>query len=419
MKLMRLFILVCCITLLNGCASLGKGMMEAVLEQKTEDDRICKIIGQPFQGIFPLVKDPTSTTKVLMVHGVGTHEPGYSTQLLEGLAKKMKLNKISKIPRDIDLTKAFDATKELGKLKITRVSNGDNSQELLFYEMTWSAITHDLKQVLSYDSAEESSYRRATINNAFKEFLNDSAPDPMIYLGKSQEDILLAFSKAFCWMIAYEDWDDLPETSNQVCLPSKLAIESMRNNHYVIISHSLGSRIAIDGLQRIARLAGDKKSEIRKAWGLLEEFKQAFKEKHIPIFMLANQLPLLQLGRELPEVTGERDAYCHAEAEHYNSRLLSETNIIAFSDPNDILSYGIPPGFMLNNIDSRLCAYKTNITINVANIVDLMGVSYANPLEAHSGYKTDDRVLSLIVNGIGNENTSPIVKERCEIVTTD
>jgi len=122
MKLMRLFILVCCITLLNGCASLGKGMMEAVLEQKTEDDRICKVIGQPFQGIFPLVKDPTSTTKVLMVHGVGTHEPGYSTQLLEGLAKKMKLNKISKIPRDIDLTKSFDATKELGKLKITRVS---------------------------------------------------------------------------------------------------------------------------------------------------------------------------------------------------------------------------------------------------------------------------------------------------------
>jgi len=419
MKLIRLFFMICCITLLNGCASISKGVTEAVLEQKTEDARICQIKGQPFQGIFPLVKDPTSTTKVLMVHGVGTHEPGYSAQLLEGLAKKMGLNKISKIPKEIDLTKEFDATKELGRLRITRISNGDNSQELLFYELTWSEITHGHKQILSYDSSEESSYRRATINNAFKKFINDSAPDPMIYLGKSQEDILRGFTKAFCWMVAYEDWDDLPDTSNQVCFPSKLAIESMRNNHYVFISHSLGSRIVTDALQRMAEVVDDKQSDVSKAWGLTDEFKQAFQEQHIPIFMLANQLPILQLGRELPEVTGQRDAYCRADGAHYNSRLLNQTYVIAFSDPNDILSYAIPPGFMMNNIDSRLCAYKTNITINVANVVDLMGISYANPLEAHSGYKTDDRVLSLIINGIGNENTSPIVKERCELLTTD
>ena len=79
--------------------------------------------------------------------------------------------------------------------------------------------------------------------------------------------------------------------------------------------------------------------------------------------MLSNQLPMLQLGRKLPEVTGQWDAYCRADGEHYNSRVLSETSIIAFSDPNDILSYVIPQGFVDQYIDPRLCADTTNINI--------------------------------------------------------
>jgi len=82
MKLMRLFILVCCITLLSGCASFG-------------DNRRCEIRGKPFQGLYPLIKDSANTTKVMMVHGMSKNEPGYSTQLREGLAKKMGLNRIS------------------------------------------------------------------------------------------------------------------------------------------------------------------------------------------------------------------------------------------------------------------------------------------------------------------------------------
>ena len=157
-----------------------------------------------------------------------------------------------------------------------------------------------------------------------------------------------------------------------------------------------------------------------KTWGLADKFVQAFKENHIPIFMLANQLPLFQLGQNLPEITGQRDAYCRADGEHYDSRILSETDIIAFSDPNDMLSYSIPHGFSDRYIDSRLCTKTTNININVARVVDIFGVEIASPLEAHSGYHTDERVIAMIVNGIDNENTSQIVKERCTtMITTD
>jgi len=48
-----------------------------------------------------------------------------------------------------------------------------------------------------------------------------------------------------------------------------------------------------------------------------------------------------------------------------------------------------------------------------------LGIDMANPLEAHIAYETDDRVLAILTNGVGNENTSPIVNERCRILITD
>ena len=68
-------------------------------------------------------------------------------------------------------------------------------------------------------------------------------------------------------------------------------------------------------------------------------------KKHVHIFMLSNQLPMLQLGRELPEVTGQKADYCQSNGSKYTSRMFAETSIVAFSDPNDLLSYAIPHDF--------------------------------------------------------------------------
>lgn len=424
MKLIRLLLLICCLPLLNGCASLGKGMMEAVLEQKKEDTRLCQIKGKPFEGLFPMVKDPTKTAKVLMVHGVGTHIPGYSTQLLEGLSAEMKLDHISEITKNIEIkestiTDENPDPKKLGNLRITRSTNKDKSHELIFYELTWSEITNDQKRILTYDNSGEYSYRRAAINNVLKKFMNDTAPDPMLYLGDLQEAILISFAQSFCWMVSTK-WDDLPVTTDQACDASQLlnAIEDMKKDRYAFISHSLGSRIVIDGLQRIVAKLSDK-TNVKKNLIEGDKFIKTFQQLQFPIFMLSNQLPMLQLGRKLPDVTGERAAYCRADGAHYDLRRVSKASIIAFSDPNDILSYALPDGFIEQYIDSRLCAESTNININVAAVIDAFGIDMANPLEAHIAYETDDRVLAILTNGVGNENTSPLVNERCRILITD
>ena len=142
---------------------------------------------------------------------------------------------------------------------------------------------------------------------------------------------------------------------------------------------------------------------------------EALRGQRIPIYMLSNQLPILQMGRKLPEVIDQNDAYCQAEGKHYNSRIFAETSIIAFSDPNDILSYAIPDRFAERFLDSRLCVEITNININVAPVIDAFGLGeMANPLAAHSGYDGDDRVVSLIAKGIGHPRATPLIKERCQ-----
>jgi hypothetical protein len=55
----------------------------------------------------------------------------------------------------------------------------------------------------------------------------------------------------------------------------------------------------------------------------------------------------------------------------------------------------------------------------VAKIINAFSFGkVANPLEAHIGYDTDDRVVALIAKGIGNNRTSKMVNERCRWTET-
>jgi hypothetical protein len=406
--------------LLSGCASIGKGAAEAVLEKsEKEDTRQCQVWGEPFSGIEAELAKKNLKTKVMFVHGVGDHMPGYTTQFLEKLAKELNLNVRSEGQKNIELNTPLFPGKNLGNLRISHLLNEQNGKELTFYELTWSEITRQEKALLDFDNSGEYDFRRARMNAMLKKFSNDTGPDPIIYLGQSRVPILAAYAQSFCWM-ATKDWEELPDSGKHACLGlTDASAERIANNNYVIISHSLGSRIAIDGTQRIASLLANPEKHLGSNQIVTFSTKaiQALQNKRIPIFMLSNQLPILQLGRELPEVAGQEASYCDPKGANYNKRMLSETEIIAFSDPNDLLSYGIPPGFAEKYIDSRLCARITNVNINIAKIMDAFGMTdLANPMQAHVGYDTDDRVVALIAKGIGNAGTSPLIKKRCEFV---
>jgi len=412
---MKLIFIVTLALVLSGCTSFGKGIAEAFLESQVEEDKkICDIIGKSFGGIKSSFAKTEGKTKLLQIHGVGHHVPGYSTEFLNKLADELDMPVRNSQYKEIQLTHPRFPDKKLGVLRVKRLLNEEETQELLFYELTWSEITARKKAELEYDTSGEYSYRRAEINDILKKFSNDTSPDPMIYLGHRHDEILASFTTAFCWMISAE-WDQLPDRSNQHCNPlTEEALANLSVDDYAFVSHSLGSRITIDGMQSIAKQLTDKNEQDK----LLPEestFINEFRNKKITIYMLSNQLPLLQMGRKPPEVIGESKEYCRANGIHYNNRIIDNTSIIAFSDPNDLLSYAIPEGFIEKNLDSRLCIDITNITINVVDVFDLFGFGeLASPIGAHTAYESDDRVVALIAKGIGNPNTAPLIREKCK-----
>jgi hypothetical protein len=398
--------------MLSGCASLGKGITEAILEkQDTEDTRQCQVTGSKFSGLKPQLEAPGRKMKVLMVHGVGNHLSGYSTQFLEKLAKQLDLTITAKNDKNITLLSPKQPNKPLGNLRVRRYLNQDKSQELLFYELTWSEITAGDKAVLAYDNSGEQSFRRAEVNNMLKKFSNDTSPDPIIYLGEKREDILTAFAQSFCWMIQ-GGWESLPDDKQKLC--SSKEVTPFYNDSYAFVSHSLGSRITIDGLQRIASILGN-----GATGSLYSAEANVLKNKEMPIYMMSNQLPMLQLGRTLPEVSNQYQDYCQPDGGKYAQRMVAKTPVIAFSDPNDLLSYAIPFDFADKYLDSRLCIDVTNVNINVAKVYDVFGLGkLANPLDAHVGYDNDDRVIGLIARGIANEQVAPLVREKCQWTET-
>ncbi len=87
--------------LLSGCASIAKGVTQAILERSVEEDtRACHVEGPASSGLEALMKEQekereggqsTRVLKVLMVHGVGRHIPGYSGRLTEILMRELNL----------------------------------------------------------------------------------------------------------------------------------------------------------------------------------------------------------------------------------------------------------------------------------------------------------------------------------------
>ncbi|HRY25894.1 MAG: hypothetical protein H6852_03540 [Geminicoccaceae bacterium] len=413
---------------LAGCESFGRGVTQAVLEgtgEPAEDTRACEVEGRPFVGIEPFLAAQDALppfeegdtdrpeVKVLYVHGIGTHAPGHGTALRQNLATSLGLEIRAPRPKRIVIAHPEFPDQDLGEINVTRLTDASRRRDLLFYELTWSPITQPDKDLLAFDKEQDYVLRRAAVNQAMRTFVNDIAPDPLAYAGKKREPILMSVTQSICWMVS-RGWSDLPElTENTWCGPGLPGFgDRVTEDDFVIITHSLGSRATLDAMQALTQLPVTADPEIKR---LADDFAR----RDIQVFMLSNQLPLLEAGREGQQVVGQVDAYCGPNATK-PGRFFNKTQIIAFSDPNDLMSYPVPDQFADRYIESRLCPSVTNVTINVAAVNSLLGLGdVANPLGAHTGYGPDERVGALIARGAGNPNVAPVIAERCTWRETD
>ena len=214
------------------------------------------------------------------------------------------------------------------------------------------------------------------------------------------------------------NWDELPKDGIHACDAGKPEMlkrmqQIVETHDMAIITHSLGSRATIDALQLIAtRLQELQTPEAQRV-------AQVLKQQEMPVYMLANQLALLQLGSTPPPITGQRADYCSAGGKNFEQRLFTKTQIVAFNDPNDLLSFPIDNSFSSKYLDSRICADVTNVMINVTPAVTLPLIgAVANPMDAHTEYEVDARVIKLIADGVSSWENEQNLPEGCNWMET-
>lgn len=393
---------------LAACSGIARGVTQAVLDRKESgtQPKMCEIRGRPLTGVADSLDaqaaTPGKVTKVLMVHGISRHTPGYSARLQANMALALGMNATSEGYKEIhirrpDFTDDGGQMTPLGVLRVTKHANLEDGRTLLFYELTWSEVTEGARATLDFD--EGMGYRRADVNRIVKTFFNEAVSDLMVYRGYGQAKITGAVGQAVCWTFL-GGWDDLPgDGGAHVCAyGGPRMLEAVARDDYFFVSHSLGSRIVVDTLamavtrSQEARATHDPKTNA--VFDLLQD-------KEITVYMLSNQLPLLQLGIAQEGVFGAEGRYCGPGAPRAGERVFERLNLVAFSDPNDVLSYALPPGYAQRYIDSRLCAQVVNVDLNVVPVQSAFGVGFANPAGAHGGYQSSGRVADLIAHGVG------------------
>jgi hypothetical protein len=347
--------------------------------------------GARFPGITAgWTADGAAEVRVLFVHGMCTH--GESDWITTGwdptvLAYFHSTSVTRSTLSPVDGIGIYDREYEIGR----------NTISARF--LVWSPLTRDAKATLDFDNPPsyqppgQFTWKRATLNGQLKTLLlNDCLSDAVIYAGDQGSAIQGKLQDAICVAL------DGTLGGSGCDFP---AVNAHPNRRIIVVTESLGSRMVFDAIGALeSQVQGD------AAQAALDEALSPVTE----IFMLANQLPLLALARDTSATAVERRGHslvqalkviADARARHIARQqqqgrpvtFADTLTLVDFTDPNDLLSYRIPPN------DIALIGPNAR----VVNVLVSNGPSYfgyvENPYPAHTSYGLNPAVLRLLFGG--------------------
>lgn len=347
-----------------------------------------------FEGLEQSLKEPGSTSHVIIVHGMGESNPGYSCGLVTFVSKELGLRQTSPA-ESIELHNAPNHPPSF--IVVRTFGDANIPNRLRTYEVTWASITGALKHHLDYDSTDAKRRRRAVVNRLLKKnLMNDRLADPVIYLGALGEDIKCPvkylLSKLF----------DREQTS-QTCVPDDpnhkpLSIMQFTGTQRIsFITYSLGSRVTYDSIGEVLGHSNSTSSTL--------EFVVSPRVKLHAFYMLANQLPLLELAQRNPFHTNTFEALGVAGLQSGD-----RFSVVAFNDPNDLLSYDLPEEFAAANPS----VHFVNLSMPLARY---LSVGVVNPLGAHTNHDSNRVVQDLLMRGASVPDTEGVLRRSPAIWT--
>lgn len=313
-----------------------------------------RCVGQPdcprIQGISDVI-DRESRVNLLIIHGMGADSTTDYTPFTQSIADRLGLHLQKSADESIPGNPEGSAPARL--FERTYISK-DQSRQLMVYELHWWPLIQNSKSRLL---ADERYYPgdRARFNRGLKaNLVNMRVADPIIYLGPLGTAIK----------------DSVRYTLKKISAHSGAASGDTLQPT-VIVTESLGSEIAFAVLSEAQ--PGSHSYEITASTP--------------QVFMLANQLPLLRLAHEHPEKSEVSPFAAFAGPSITKIR----RQIVAVSDPSDLLSYPIPESISQDG----------TLFINVLRPIGhrLLGGNAVEPLGAHTGAKSDQLIIQMITCG--------------------
>lgn len=277
------------------------------------------------------------------------------------------------------------------------------------YAIVWSAAVTPWKRTLCYDASEvingvceiPAVHGRALLNSQLKSDLLDTRLSDVVFYVAEGQAIVPGVVEALQRIL-----------DGDVASPVKehgLARMSARQVPVFFMSESLGSKILLDSLLVIF---GDPPLPIARVStdvaGTLSRFG-AF-------FMAANQVAILSpraIGSSTDERCPKHDVLSHrARADCRIAQLAAllkqrkemrfPVRIVAFSDPNDLLSWKLEPYFAQLCREGYAFCDLGVVDIEVGNAFSWFGL-FENPIPAHTGYWKQRDVKRILDHGKTNE----------------
>lgn len=342
---------------------------------------------QTFPGIQQLLSTDLPL-RVLWVHGMCPHKEKWAAeratltgQLLGGVTWNTSTH------QNLD-----------GTTRATYRTVVDGAELEIDY-VIWSELTRPFNEQLKFDNPTMQDGAlfpdRATLNDAVKStVMNLCLVDAVVYSGSNGDDLRDRMREEVCVALG------------GTLLPGNLcdttAAEPIR---LAIVAESLGSKLAFDAARFLWKKLNEPSADAKVA-AMRASFEQQL-GRTAAIYLISNQIPLLDpanpiggtapagstadgasessLGDFLEIVTQSRMEVMGAAAQ---ARGLP---VIAFTDPNDLLSYRLMPQVL--HVDGTL----------LVNMLVSNGPAYFDyverPDDAHCGYAYNPYVLGALIQG--------------------
>jgi hypothetical protein len=316
-----------------------------------------------FPGIASMVAEAGArSVDVLLVHGMCTHDTGWAER---------QIDRITGIVEDhAPVPASAAAPPRVEVVERTRRLAGGTVR---FHALVWSPLTAGLKHQLDVDMTDKPTDctaagacrpKRAWLNGYVKDrLLNDCLSDAVIYQGESHVAIRDAMVRTIVQVLEKDPDSEAP---------------------LVVVAESLGSKMLFDAL-----------SAMLESWQpQTRALSQQAARRLGLLFMAGNQLPILGLAEQRAIATRDSlQRFLDLRRRQPNRRAdtLQRLAVVAFTDPNDLLSYRLLP--------ARYTAPDVAVAdVLVSNDSTWLGL-VENPMTAHLDYLANPDVGVMIACG--------------------